>query len=72
MRNSSNKSQTEDDATIKVLAFSKKEGWFVFTEYELPESILKKHGKQVSEMQPDIFPIFKGLLVQKARDIFGI
>jgi hypothetical protein len=57
---------------VKVILLGREEGWFIFKEVEIDDSILEHHGKVVYKTNPDIFPIFKEQLIAKARDIFGI
>jgi hypothetical protein len=54
------------------LLLDREEGWFIFKEIEIDESILEHQGKVLSKTNPDIFPIFKDQLIIKAREIFGI
>lgn len=70
---SQDKPQTDiPEEKIKLLAFTKAEGWFVMEEYELPKSVIEKYGKLVSKTQPDIFAIFKEQVISKIRDFYGI
>jgi hypothetical protein len=57
---------------VKILLLDREEGWFIFKEIEIDESILEHQGKVLSKTNPDIFPIFKDQLIIKAREIFGI
>jgi hypothetical protein len=50
----------------------KEEGWFCFSEYELPFEVLKEHGKLTAKTNPDIFAIFKDQVTLKVRDILGL
>lgn len=58
--------------TVRIVLPHKEEGWFCFTEYELPKDILESEGKVISKTNPDIFSVFTGQLIEKARNIFGI
>lgn len=60
----------EPEKTVKLLGFTKKEGWFVFEEYEVPVSSLE--GKKTFSSEPDIFPIFKDQVINKIRDFYGL
>lgn len=62
----------QSDKKRTVISFDRKDGWFVFSTYEIQESLLEKHGKKTSEIDPEIFPVFKDQLVRKVRDIFEI
>ena len=64
--------QLASEKIIKVLSFSREEGHFVMTEWEIDEELLKKHGKQVYKSLPDIMSIFSGQVVSKVLDIFEL
>ena len=61
----------EVQQTSRVLEFSRADGWFVLSEYEIPTAQLKA-GKLISKTEPDIFPILVEHLIKKARSLFGI
>ena len=63
---------TKKSGPVKVLLLEREEGWFIFKEIELDESILENNGKVIYKTNPDIFPIFKEQLIVKARELFGI
>lgn len=70
---SSSKDDTDvSSETVKLLGFTKSEGWFVMNEYEIPKSILEKHGKLIHKTEPDIFAIFKEHVINKIRDFYGL
>lgn len=58
--------------TCRVVLPHREAGWFCFTEYEVPVDLLEKEGKVISKTNPDIFSVFTGQLIEKARNIFGI
>lgn len=63
----------KQEKVVKLLHLTSHEGAaFGVTEYELPESILKKHGIKMSMSEPDIFAIMLMNLTKKAREILGI
>jgi hypothetical protein len=70
MANNKTDTKNEPAKKIKVLAFSRAHGGFAYTEYEMAEADLKRHGKVLSKIEPDIFAIFSNLLIKKAREIF--
>jgi hypothetical protein len=57
---------------VRVVFPHKEEGWYVFSEYEIDESVLKEQGTLISKTNPDIFAIFKDQLLWKVRDILGL
>ena len=61
----------KEGEVVNVLLFSKEEGWFVLSEYEIDKAALEK-GKLISKTEPDIFPILVESLIKKARSLFGI
>jgi hypothetical protein len=68
--------RTQEKETMKdpqrIIWFGKEDGWFVFREVEIEKDVLEKFGTVVDKTEPDIFPIFKEILIRKARSIFGI
>ena len=66
---SNNKEKFE---TVRVLRPHREEGWFCFTEYELPLELLEKEGKVLNKTNPDIFSVFKDQVIEKLRNIFQI
>lgn len=57
---------------IKVLSFTKDALEYGYVEWEIDPAILKKHGKQLSKINPDLFAIFLSQLQRKLREIFEI
>lgn len=57
---------------VKVMTFSREEGYFVFTEIEIDPEVLAKNGKVIHKSLPDIFAIFSGQVTAKIMDIFGL
>lgn len=66
------KSKEKESDLQRVLWFSKEDGWFVFKEIEIEKDVLEEYGTVIEKTDPDIFPIFKEILIRKARSIFGI
>jgi hypothetical protein len=64
--------KTKKIEMVKIIHPHREEGWFVFTEYEIPLNILEEHGVVLSKTNPDIFAIFKDQVIWKIRDIFGL
>lgn len=58
--------------TVKILKFNSGGGAYGLTEYEISEDALKKHGKKISETEPDIFAVFVNHLTRKSREILGL
>jgi hypothetical protein len=66
------KNKSEPSKMVRVVFPHKEEGWYVFSEYEIDESVLKEQGTLISKTNPDIFAIFKDQLLWKVRDILGL
>lgn len=64
--------KASEEVLVKVIYPHKEEGWFCFTEYEIPLSMLQNYGKVISKTNPDIFAIFKDQVTYKIRDLFGL
>lgn len=57
---------------VSVILPQRSEGWFCFTEYQIPLAVLEKEGKLVSKTNPDLFAIFKDQMIWKVRDLFNL
>lgn len=66
------KKSAEPTEMIKVLTLTVEEGAYCMTEYEIPQDVLKKHGKKLSRSEPDIFAILVNHMTKKAREVLGI
>lgn len=64
-------SESKPDEMVRVIRPHREDGWFSYTEYEIPLSVLEEQTV-ISKIQPDLFPQMKDQLVWKIRDIFGI
>lgn len=57
---------------VSVILPKREEGWFCFTEYQIPLSVLEKEGKVLTKSTPDLFAIFKDQMIWKVRDLFNL
>lgn len=67
--------QAKDEAPkepkkIKILSFPKEGSGLGFIEWEIDPAVLKKHGKELSRIEPDIFAVFLIQIQKKLREIF--
>jgi len=66
------KNSEESESNIRVIAPSRQDGWYMFTEYDIPESVLKKHAVVISKSEPETFSVLHNQIISKVREIFGI
>lgn len=55
----------------KIFVFTSGPSAYGFDVVEIPEHILKTHGKVVENIEPDVFSVCENQLIKKARDVFG-